>query len=36
VRVNLLVLSARDVSGLLPYPELVEVMGQALAARARG
>jgi ornithine cyclodeaminase/alanine dehydrogenase-like protein (mu-crystallin family) len=36
VRVKLLVLSARDVSGLLPYPELMEVMGQALAARARG
>jgi ornithine cyclodeaminase len=34
--VALLVLSGRDVSGLLPYPELVEVTRQALAARARG
>ena len=33
---TLLVLSAGDLPGLLPYPEVVEVMGQALAALAAG
>jgi len=33
---TLLVLSARDLPGLLPYGEAVEVMRQALAAHARG
>jgi ornithine cyclodeaminase/alanine dehydrogenase-like protein (mu-crystallin family) len=33
---TLLVLSARDLPGLLPYPEAVAVMRQALAAHARG
>jgi ornithine cyclodeaminase/alanine dehydrogenase-like protein (mu-crystallin family) len=33
---TLLVLSARDLPGLLPYPELVAVMQQALAAHASG
>jgi len=33
---TLLVLSARELPGLLPYPELVTVMGQALAAHASG
>jgi ornithine cyclodeaminase/alanine dehydrogenase-like protein (mu-crystallin family) len=33
---TLLVLSARDLPGLLPYPELVAVMRQALAAYASG
>jgi len=33
---TLLVLSARDLPGLLPYPELVAVMRQALAAHASG
>jgi ornithine cyclodeaminase/alanine dehydrogenase-like protein (mu-crystallin family) len=32
----LLVLSARELPGLLPYPEAVAVMRQALAAHARG
>jgi ornithine cyclodeaminase/alanine dehydrogenase-like protein (mu-crystallin family) len=32
----LLVLTARDVHDLLPYPEAAEVMAQALAAHARG
>jgi ornithine cyclodeaminase/alanine dehydrogenase-like protein (mu-crystallin family) len=33
---TLLVLSARDLPGLLPYPEAVTAMGEALAAHARG
>ncbi len=33
---TLLVLSARELPGLLPYPELVAVMRQALAAHASG
>jgi ornithine cyclodeaminase/alanine dehydrogenase-like protein (mu-crystallin family) len=33
---TLLVLSARDLPGLLPYPEAVAAMRQALAAHARG
>jgi ornithine cyclodeaminase/alanine dehydrogenase-like protein (mu-crystallin family) len=33
---TLLVLSAGDLPGVLPYPEVVEVMGQALAALAAG
>ena len=33
---TLLVLSARELPGLLPYPEAVAVMRQALAAHASG